>query len=129
MPSAVLHRWDAIPAQDLAPGIRRRFITTGRMTVAHFHLSRGAVVPKHSHDHEQLSYVVSGVAKFHVAGEETVVRAGEAIQIHSWAEHSVEVLEDTFVIDTFAPVRQDWLDGTDTYFKARTENLELKTEN
>ena len=118
MPSAVLHRWDAIPSQELAPGIRRRFLTTGRMTVAHFNLARGATVPKHSHDHEQLSYVVSGALTFHVAGEDTVVRAGEAIQIPSWAEHSVDVLEDTLVIDTFAPVRQDWLDGTDTYFKA-----------
>jgi len=117
MPSAaVLHRWDAIPQEELAPGVRRRFITTGRMTVAHFDLARGAVVPRHSHDHEQLSYVVSGVARFTVSGETTVVRSGEAIQIPSWAEHSVEVVEDCQVIDTFAPVRQDWLDGTATYF-------------
>jgi len=118
MASAVLHRWETIPADDLAPGVRRRFLTTDRMTVAHFDLARGAVVPRHSHDHEQLSYVVSGVARFNVAGEEVVVRAGEAIQIPSWAEHGVEVLEDCHVIDTFAPVRQDWLDGTDTYFNA-----------
>jgi len=108
-----------VPAQELAPGIRRRYVTTGRMTVAHFNLSRGAVVPKHSHDHEQLSHVVSGVLKFTVAGDEAIVRAGEGIQIPSWAEHSVEVLEDCYVIDTFAPVRQDWLDGTDTYFTAQ----------
>lgn len=117
MSSAVVHHWDAIPAQDLAPGIRRRYVTTDRMTVAHFNLTRGAVVPKHSHDHEQLSYVVSGALKFHVAGQEFLVRAGEAIQIPSWAEHSVEVVEDCHVIDTFAPVRQDWIDGTDTYFR------------
>jgi len=116
MPSAILHRWDAIPAQDLAPGIRRRYITTARMTVAHFNLARGAVVPRHSHDHEQLSYVVSGVLKFHVAGDEMIVRAGEVIQIPSWAEHGVEAIEDCHVIDTFAPVRQDWIDGTATYF-------------
>lgn len=88
------------------------------MTVARFNLARGAVVPLHSHDHEQLSYVVSGKLKFHVAGEEIVVGPGEALQIPSWAEHGVDVIEDTVVIDTFAPVRQDWLDGTDTYFSA-----------
>jgi unsaturated pyranuronate lyase len=120
MPSAVLHRWDAIPAQELAPGIQRRYVTTGRMTVAHFTLARGAVVPTHSHDHEQFSHVVSGVARFHVAGEDVLVRAGEAIQIPSWAEHSVEVIEDCYVIDTFAPVRQDWIDGTDSYFKGKS---------
>ncbi len=89
------------------------------MTVAHFTLARGAVVPTHSHDHEQLSYVVSGLLKFHVAGEEILVHPGEAIQIPSWAEHRVDVLEDCHVIDTFAPVRQDWIDGTDSYFTGK----------
>jgi quercetin dioxygenase-like cupin family protein len=97
------------------------------MTLARFALARGAAVPGHSHDHEQVSYVVSGLARFFVtaAGEagapgtrETIlVRAGEALQIPSWAEHGVEALEDTEVIDVFSPVRQDWLDGTDTYFR------------
>lgn len=117
MPSAVLHRWDDVPAQDLAPGIRRRYLTTDRMTIARFALSRGGVVPAHAHDHEQVSYVVSGALRFRVAGEEFVVRAGEALQIPSQAEHSVEVVEDTEVIDMFAPVRQDWVDGTDAYFR------------
>lgn len=66
--------------------------------------------------------MVSGALKFHVNGEETIVRSGEAIQIPSWAEHGVDALEDTLVIDTFAPVRQDWLDGTDTYFRAKTDS-------
>src|SRR5262245_36929516 len=117
MPSAVLHRWDDVAAQDVAPGIRRRFLTTDRMTIARFALTKGGVVPTHSHDHEQVSYVVRGALRFRVAGEEILVRAGEALQIPSWAEHSVEVVEDTEVIDLFAPVRQDWVDGTDTYFR------------
>lgn len=119
MPSAVLHRWDDVPRQEMAPGIQRRFLTTDRMTVARFALARGGVVPAHSHDHEQVSYVVSGALRFRIAGQEILVRAGEVLQIPSWAEHSVEVVEDAEVIDMFAPVRQDWVDGTDTYFKAR----------
>lgn len=118
MPSAVLHRWDDVLAQDLAPGVRRRFLTTERMTIARFALSRGGVVPSHSHEHEQVSNVLSGVVRFRVAGQEILVRAGEALQIPPRAEHSVEVVEDAEVLDMFAPVRQDWVDGTDTYFKA-----------
>ena len=117
MSTAVLHRWDDLPTQHLAPGIDRRFLTAARVTIARFALSRGAVVPQHSHDHEQVSYVVSGTVRFRVAGEEIVVRAGEALQIPSWAEHGVHVEEDAEVIDVFCPVRQDWIDGTDTYFK------------
>jgi len=127
MPHAILHRWDAVPSQAVAPGINRRFITAARMTLARFALARGAVVPAHSHDHEQVSYVVSGLLRFVVtpaaeAGapgvpETILVRAGEALQIPSWAEHGVEALDDAEVIDVFSPVRQDWVDGTDTYFR------------
>lgn len=116
MADAVLHRWDDIPDKQLAPGVRRRFLTADRVTIARFSLARGAVVPVHDHDHEQVSYVVSGALKFQVDGKETIVRGGEALQIPSWAKHGVTALEDTQVIDVFSPVRQDWLDGTDTYF-------------
>src|SRR5262245_11340371 len=115
--AATHHRWDDVPSQAVAPGIRRRYLTASRMTIARFNLARGSVVPPHSHDHEQVSYVLSGAATFHVGGESFTVRAGEALQIPSWAEHGVEVLEDTEVIDVFSPVRQDWVDGTDTYFR------------
>ncbi len=87
------------------------------MTIARFALERGAVVPAHSHEHEQVSYVISGALRFTVGGEHILVRAGEALQIPSRAEHSVQVVEDTEVIDVFSPIRQDWLDGTDAYFK------------
>ena len=117
MAAAIVHRWDEIPSQTLAPGIQRRFLTASRLTIARFSLKKDAVVPLHSHDHEQVSYVVTGALRFNVAGEDITVRAGEALQIPSWAEHRVDVLEDTEVIDVFAPVRQDWLDGTDTYFR------------
>ena len=114
---AILHRWDDVPTEQLAPGIRRRYLTAERMTLARFSLSRGAIVPAHAHDNEQVSYVVSGAVRFLVAGEEIVVRTGEALQIPSWAEHSLTVIEDAEVIDVFSPVRQDWIDRTDTYFR------------
>jgi quercetin dioxygenase-like cupin family protein len=113
----VLHRWSDIPSQELAPGVNRRYLTAARTTIARFSLARGAVVPVHSHDHEQVSYVLSGALRFTVSGEDVLVKAGEALQIPSWAEHGVRVEEDAEVIDVFCPVRQDWLDGTDTYFK------------
>jgi quercetin dioxygenase-like cupin family protein len=119
MATAVLHKWDDIPPHEVAPGVRRRFVTASRMTIARFDLAAGGVVPAHSHDHEQVSYVVRGALRFVVDGVETVVRSGEALQIPSWAEHRVEVLEDTEVIDVFSPVRQDWVDGNDSYFRAR----------
>ncbi len=117
MTTAVLHTWNDIPLQEVAPGVKRRYLTADRVTIARFDLSAGALVPAHAHEHEQVSYVVRGALRVFINGEETVVRTGQALQIPSWAEHRVEVIEDTEVIDVFSPVRQDWLEGTDTYFR------------
>jgi mannose-6-phosphate isomerase-like protein (cupin superfamily) len=82
-----------------------------------FELKQGGVVPKHSHANEQVSIVLSGVLLFKIEGKETVVKAGEVMQIPGNAAHEVEVLEDTLAVDVFSPVRQDWIDKTDSYFK------------
>jgi quercetin dioxygenase-like cupin family protein len=115
--TAIVHEWDKIATQEMASGITRQYVTTSRLTMAKFRLLRGAVVPPHKHEQEQVSYVVRGALRFTVGGQEMTVRSGSVLQIPSWVEHSVDVLEDTDVIDVFTPVRQDWLDGTDTYFK------------
>ena len=118
-----LVRWDELPSQEVAAGIHRRYLTASRVTVARFTLAQGTTVPSHSHEHEQVSYVVRGALRFRIgggaqaAGAETIVRAGEVLQIPSWTEHGVDALEEAEVIDVFSPVRQDWLDGTDTYFR------------
>ena len=115
--TATLHEWDSIAKQELAPGVQRRYITTSRVTLARFALARGSVVPEHEHEQEQVSYVVSGALQFKLGGREIVARSGAVMQIPSRVPHSVVALEDTEVIDVFSPVRQDWLDGTDTYFR------------
>jgi len=115
--TAVHRRWDDVPAEQINPSINRRFITADTVTVARFELRRGGLVPMHSHGNEQVSMVMSGALKFRVGGQETVVRAGEVIQLPGGLPHEVEVLEDAVVVDVFSPVRQDWIDGTDTYFK------------
>lgn len=119
MPSdtATLHHWEALPGQEVAPGITRRYLTASRVTIAKFALARGSVVPAHAHENEQVSYILSGALQFHIGGQDIVVRAGGVLQIPSWVEHGVTVLEDSEALDVFSPVRQDWVDGTDTYFK------------
>jgi quercetin dioxygenase-like cupin family protein len=111
------HRWDDIPPEQINPTISRRFITADRVTVARFELTRGAVVPQHAHENEQVSYIVSGALKFILEGREIVVRGGELLQIPPNVPHSAEAVEDTLAIDVFSPIRQDWIDKTDSYFR------------
>jgi quercetin dioxygenase-like cupin family protein len=112
----VHHRWADTRPESVAPGIERQFITGDRITVARFELKRGGVVPRHAHEAEQMTCVLAGALKFSVDGRDTIVRAGDVLQIPSWLAHEVEVLEDASVIDVFSPVRQDWVDKTDAYF-------------
>ena len=115
--SVRLHRWNDITEEQINPLIARRFITADRLTLARFELKRGSVVPQHAHENEQVSYIVSGALKFIVDGGEVVVRAGEVLQIPPNVPHAAEAIEDTLAIDVFTPVRQDWVDRTDTYFQ------------
>ena len=49
------------------------------------------------------------------------VREGEVLLIPSWVEHQVEALDDTLTLDIFSPIRHDWLNGTDDYFRRGQE--------
>ena len=111
-----LHRWDEIALEKVTEMISRKVVTGEREMIGQIYLKRGAIVPTHSHESEQLTYVLQGALKFLIAGEEITVREGEVLHIPSWVPHQAEALEDTFEIDLFSPIRQDWLDGTDNYF-------------
>ena len=113
----VHHRWSDVPSEQINASIARQFISGERVTVARFELKSGGVVPRHAHENEQVSYVVSGALKFVFDDREIVVRGGEVLQIPPNVPHAAEVVEDCVAIDVFSPVRQDWIDKTDTYFQ------------
>lgn len=115
--TAVHRRWSEIPAERIGSLIARRFITGERMTVAHFDLTRGASVQQHTHEPEEMFCVIKGSAKVTINGEEFIVRAGELMQIPSGVPHQMEALEDAEVLDIFSPIRQDWLNKTDSYYQ------------
>ena len=124
--SLVTHmKWDDVERESVTHDIARQLFTGKRMMLAQVFLDKGAIVPKHSHDNEQLTWVVEGALKFWLGNEgepgyeERIVSAGEVMYIPSNVPHKAEALKDTLDVDVFSPPRQDWLDGTDTYFKDR----------
>jgi len=60
-----LYRWEDLPKERLKPDLQRRLISTERLMLAHVYLEKGCVVPLHSHENEQLTYilVVSSVSR------------------------------------------------------------------
>ncbi len=117
--SVTLFRWDDMPKEKVTDAIDRRLVTGKRMMLAHVYLKKGAVVPRHSHDNEQITYILEGALHFWIGEDESQeidVHAGEVLHIPSNVPHKAEALEDTLDVDVFSPPRQDWLDGTDSYF-------------
>ena len=112
-------RWADMPKETVTSQLSRRLVTGERMMLAHVYLDKGCIVPKHSHENEQLTYILEGALRFEIGedgSEEIIVRAGEVLHIPSNVPHMAEALEDTLDVDIFSPPRQDWLDHTDAYF-------------
>ena len=116
MPDVRLHRWDEIALEKVTEVISRKLVTGEREMLTQIYLKRGALVPMHKHESEQMTYVLQGAVRFVVAGEETIVREGEVLHIPSRVEHQAEALEDTFELDVFSPIRKEWLDQVEEFF-------------
>jgi quercetin dioxygenase-like cupin family protein len=114
------YRWADLPAEPMKGGITRALITGDRMMIAHVRLKKGDEVPQHSHENEQITYILEGALHFWLGPKgdrEQTVRAGEVLVIPSNLEHRAVALEDTLDVDVFNPPRQDWLNGTDAYLR------------
>lgn len=98
------------PWIEIAPGIRRRTITAGvTMYQMRAELAAGSRMPEHAHLQEQIAHVIKGRMKLIVAGVPHELAAGDAFYLASNVPHGVETIEDTTVIDTFSPPRDDYL--------------------
>jgi quercetin dioxygenase-like cupin family protein len=114
------YRWEELPVEKLKGGLTRRLIASDRMMIAHVYFKKGDDVPRHSHENEQITYILEGALRFRLGADgerELIVRAGEVLVIPSYLAHSAVALEDTLDVDVFNPPRQDWLAGTDAYLR------------
>jgi quercetin dioxygenase-like cupin family protein len=121
-PRVTHYRWDDLPKEPLKEDLSRRLISAERMMIAQVFLEQGCVVPQHSHENEQLTYILEGKLRFWLGedGSEVVdVGADEVLHIPSWLPHKAEALETTLDVDVFSPPRQDWLDGSDSYLRSK----------
>lgn len=115
-----VHPIEQRPREQMIAGVQRRFVSGERTTVAQIWLDKGALVPRHTHESEQVSYIVSGALRFTLDdGDVVTVRAGEVLVIPSNMPHAAEALEDTYDLDLFAPRREDWISGTDAYLRGK----------
>jgi len=110
--------WNTVPVEAVTSEISRQLVTGENEMMARVLLKKGAIVPTHSHVSEQITYILEGVMRLWIGEpeEEVTLAAGSFVVIPPNVPHRAEALEDTVDVDMFSPIRQDWLDGTDTYF-------------
>jgi len=109
--------FDKLPVEELTDRISRRYVYGEKGMLVRFELKKGAIIAEHHHPNEQITYIMQGLVKVTMKGKDFFVKAGEVLIIPPNVPHMFEALEDTLDIDIFCPPRQDWIDGTASYFK------------
>lgn len=94
--------------KELLPGFVGKFVHTEHMTIAHWDIKVGSLLPLHDHVHEQVVNVISGKLEMTIGGETRVMTAGQTYMIDSRVPHEGKALTDCKVIDVFTPAREDY---------------------
>jgi quercetin dioxygenase-like cupin family protein len=115
--SPAFYAFDDMPFEKISDKISRRYVYGKNVMLVYFKLQKGAIVRKHHHESEQITYILKGAVKVTSQDKDYIVRAGEVLVIPSQVEHFFEALEDTIDLDVFSPIRQDWLDHQDDYLR------------
>ncbi len=112
--AAHVYRWDEIALEKVTEMVSRKTVAGERQMLVQTYLKKGALVPLHQHESEQMTYVLEGALHLDIAGQETTVRQGEVVYIPGGVFHQAEALEDTFELDLYSPVRAAWLTAEET---------------
>lgn len=103
-------KFDQIAWEDQGGGVRRKIMAYGDQIMGvHVEFKGGAVGALHSHPHVQFSYIQTGSFKVQIGDKTKVLKADDYYYIPPDVVHGVEALEDSILIDAFAPMREDFL--------------------
>lgn len=103
----------------LAPGVTMRPLFGHGAMLNLLEFEPGATVPRHSHPHEQLGYVLEGDLTLAIADHENELIAGDAYRVAGDTNHSARSTDGCLVLDVFQPVREDYRELTAAARSAR----------
>lgn len=94
----------------VADGILQKTLVYGEKTLmVEFHLDKDAILPLHSHPHEQSGYLVRGKIRLTIGEEAHLVEPGDSWCIAGGIKHGAEIVEDSVAVEVFSPVRKEYL--------------------
>lgn len=116
----------SIPSISPVPGCRMRTPHGQHLMLSYLEMDAGAVVPLHSHPHEQGGMLLSGVLELTIGAETRRVTAGALFLIPPHVPHRAYACEGpAVVLDVFSPVREDYAALTNTYIPSVGLSAEL----
>ncbi len=96
---------------ELVRGARARFFSGEKMMFSYIRLGPGAVLPRHSHHHEQMGYVIEGSFLLIADGEEVTLKKGDVYALQGGKQHEAVAGDDgALVLDVFSPPREEYLE-------------------
>ncbi len=99
-------------AVELLPGITKKVMSYGDDSmICRFTMKQGAAIPLHSHKASQNGYVISGKVRLIGPEEKTTFIAGPGCgyYLEPHEVHGLEVLEDALIVETFSPLRPEYV--------------------
>ena len=97
-----------LPQKEVFKGFLAQMTHTANTTLSFWEIQEGAVLPMHSHVHEQITQVVEGKLQLTIGGETTIYENGSLAIIPSNVVHGGIALTPCKVFDIFTPVREDY---------------------
>ena len=98
-----------VKRQELAPGVMLRTMWGEKIMMSVVEVAPNAVVPNHSHPHEQAGMVLQGEFDFTIGGETRHLKQGDAYVIPGGVEHSLIGSDGwSLALDIFSPPREEY---------------------
>jgi quercetin dioxygenase-like cupin family protein len=101
----------SIPEEQITEKVSRRIVSGEKVMIVWWSIGAGVHVETHSHDNEQIVWMLKGKMEFRMGEERRTCGPGDIVVIPGGVEHEGWFHEDTEVIDVFAPPREDFLAG------------------
>jgi quercetin dioxygenase-like cupin family protein len=116
------YTWDQMEKEVLSPTIARKIISGEKAMVSQVFLAKGAVVPEHHHESEQITYILEGALKFEIEGKgdrKLVARNSSLFDPFQRLPRTHATWHSkTPSIDIFSPQPHlDWLKRDDAYLR------------
>ena len=96
--------------QDAGEGIVRQIMGYDEhLMMVKVKFQQGAVGTLHQHPHTQSTYVASGCFEVTIGDKKQILSAGDGYYVAPNLPHGCICLEAGILIDTFSPMREDFL--------------------